>query len=128
MVAGRALFMAVTINHLAEQALRRSLLSDDEQREGAIALYHSLAKLVRYAIVLATIACLAHLVGAFSPLYNLISQPVITLENQNVSVLVLVKAAVIVVLFGLSARLIRDYLRVQYLPAAQHRSRRRQRD
>ncbi|MGO9062514.1 MAG: mechanosensitive ion channel family protein [Candidatus Binataceae bacterium] len=112
-----ALFLlAVTIDHLCEWALRRSLLSDNAQRENAIALYRSLARLVRYVIVLATLAVFTHLIGAFHPLYGLLSAPVMTLGNQSVSVVVLVKAILIVLIFGLSARLIRDYCEFRIYP------------
>ncbi len=112
-----ALFLlAITVNHLSERTLRYSLLPENKGHENAVNLYRSLARLIRYAIILVTIACFFHLIGAYHPFYNLVSQPVMTLGNQNVSILVLGKATLIVVLFGLSARLIRDYCEFRIYP------------
>jgi small-conductance mechanosensitive channel len=113
-----ALFLAaVTVNHLSQRALRRSLFSGNAPRENAVALYRSLARLVRYAIVLATLASFIHLVGGgFRPLYGLLSEPVITLGDKGVSVVVLVKAVLIVLIFGLLARLIRGYCEYRVYP------------
>jgi potassium efflux system protein len=108
--------LAVIVFDLSDRALRRSLLSADVQREGAVALYRSLSRLVKYTIALVTIACLSRLIGAFHPIYNILAQPVMTLGNQSVSVLVLLKAALIVLLFALSARLIRDYCEFRIYP------------
>ncbi len=107
---------AVTVNHLSVRALRRSLFSDDAPHENAINLYRSLARLIRYAITLATIACFTHLIDAFHPVYDLFSQPIMTLGNQNVSIVVLVRATLIVALFWLAATLIRDYCEYRIYP------------
>jgi small-conductance mechanosensitive channel len=108
--------LAVTINHVCERALRGSLLVETTRHENALNLYRSLARLVRYAIALATIACFTNFIGAFGPIFRLLSQPVATLGNQNVSIVVLGKAVVIVVLFALSATLIRDYCEFRIYP------------
>ena len=112
-----ALFLlAVTVNHLSQWALHRSLFSDNAPHENAVALHRSLVRLVRYVIVLATAAAFFHLIGAFHPLYALLSAPVMTLGKQSVSAVVLVKAVLIVLVFALSARLIRDYCEFRIYP------------
>ncbi|MGO9451993.1 MAG: mechanosensitive ion channel family protein [Candidatus Binataceae bacterium] len=108
--------LAVMLNHISERALHRTLLSANAQRENAINLYRSLSRLVKYTIALATIACFTSLIGAFGPVFTLLAQPVITIGNQNVSIVVLGKAILIVVLFALSGRLIRDYCEFRIYP------------
>jgi small-conductance mechanosensitive channel len=107
---------AIAVYTVSERALRRALLSDRVQHENARAFYLSLTRVLRYLIALATIAGFTHLVGAFRPLYSLISQPVLSLGNKDVSILLLVKAAAIVMIFALSARLIRDYCEFRIYP------------
>jgi potassium efflux system protein len=112
-----ALFLAaVLFDHLIQQGLRRSFYSGPAPREGAIALHRSLSRLVRYATVLAAIAIFTRLLGGFHPLYSVLSQPVITLGDKTVSVLVLAKAVLILVIFWLSARLVRDYCEFRIYP------------
>jgi small-conductance mechanosensitive channel len=112
-----ALFLAaVTVDHLSQRALHLSFFSDDAPRENAVALHGSLSWLVRYAIVLATLASFARMLGGFHPLYSLLSEPVMTLGDKSVSILVVVKAILIVLIFGMSARLIRDYCEFRVYP------------
>lgn len=108
--------LAVMINGVSDHILRRSLFFNDAPHENALKLYRSLARLIRYAITLATLACFTHLIGAFHPLYSLASKPIIMLGNQNVSVIVLVRATLIVALFWLAATLIRDYCEFRIYP------------
>jgi len=108
--------LAVIVNHLSIRALRRSLFSEDEPRENAVNLYRSLARLIRYAVALGTIAIFTHLIGGFHPLFSVVSQPIVTLGNQNVSIIVLLRATVIVMLFWLAATLIRDYCEFRIYP------------
>jgi small-conductance mechanosensitive channel len=108
--------LAVSVNHLSVRALRRSMFTDDVPHENAVNLYRSLARLIRYAVTLATLACFTHLIGAFHPVYSLASMPIVTLGNQNVSLAVLVRATLIVALFWLAATLIRDYCEYRIYP------------
>jgi potassium efflux system protein len=107
---------AVLFDHLIQQALRRSFYSSPMPREGAIALHRSLSRLVRYATVLGAIAIFTRLLGGFHPLYGVLSQPVATLGDKTVSILVLIKAVLILVIFWLSARLVRDYCEFRIYP------------
>ncbi len=112
-----ALFLvAIAVNHVSQLALRRSLCPENAAGDNAIAFHHSVAKLVRYVIVLVTLASFSHFIGGFRPLYNVLSEPVMTLGDKAVSVLVLIKAIVIVLIFALSARLVRDYCEFQIYP------------
>ena len=112
-----ALFMAaVTVNHLSQTTLQDSLSSDSSARESAFALQRSLARLISTRSSSLRLAFFAHLLGDFHPLYGLLSQPAMTLGSKNVSALVLIKAILIVLIFGLSARLIRDYCEFRIYP------------
>ncbi|HUA33537.1 MAG TPA: mechanosensitive ion channel domain-containing protein [Candidatus Binataceae bacterium] len=108
--------LGVSINHLCQRALYRSLVEQNPERQNAADLYLSLSRLIRYAIALVTIGALTHLIGGLGPAYRALSQPVLTLGNQNVSIMVVAKAVVIVMLFFFSARLIRDYCEYRIYP------------
>jgi small-conductance mechanosensitive channel len=108
--------LAVTLNHLSIRALRGSLFPDSAPHPNAVNLYRSLARMVRYTITIATLACFFHLIGAYHPVYNLAARPVMTLGNQTVSILVLGRALLIVALFWLAATLIRDYCEFSIYP------------
>jgi hypothetical protein len=49
--------LAVMVNQFSDRALRRSLFPDNAPHENALRFYRSLARLNRYAITLATLAC-----------------------------------------------------------------------
>jgi small-conductance mechanosensitive channel len=108
--------LAVMVNHFSERALRSCIFSDSPPHDNAVKLYRSLARLIRYAIILATLTSFTHLIGAFHPVYSLASRPVIILGNQNVSIVVLLRATLIVALFWLAATLIRDYCEFRIYP------------
>src|SRR5262245_45524937 len=88
-----AVFLAaVTLDHFSQRALSHVFSSGSAPQENAIALHRSLGRLVRYSIVLAAMATFSHLIGGFRPLFTLLSEPVMTLGDKGVSVLVLIKA------------------------------------
>ena len=108
--------LAIRLNDVLQKELHQALLGDAGQHENAINLYRSLSRLTRYAIAMLAIGGFTHLIGATGPVYRLLGQPVVTLGNQNVSIMVLGKALVIVVLFALAARLVRDYCEFRVYP------------
>ncbi len=112
-----ALFLlGISINHLCQRTLYRSLVEQNPERQNAADLYLSLSRLSRYAIALVTIGLFTHLIGGLGPAYRALSQPVLTLGNQNVSIMVVAKAVVIIGLFFFTARLIRDYCEYRIYP------------
>jgi small-conductance mechanosensitive channel len=108
--------LAVTLNHLSIRALQGSLFPDSVPHQNAVNLYRSLARLIRYTITIAALACFFHLIGAYHPVYNLASRPMMTVGTQNVSIIVLGRAILIVALFWLAATLIRDYCEFRIYP------------
>jgi small-conductance mechanosensitive channel len=113
-----AAYIAVMlVYHLLQRVLDRWRAQTDGADESAGQVYNSFRRLIIFGATLAVLLVVLNLFGLLGLLRQILSFPVLELGQSPVSLWVLIKAAMILVIFLFVSRLVQAYLDYKVYPA-----------
>lgn len=115
--SGAAYLVMMVVYHLLLNGLTLWHNRVTRQREAAQRVYRSLKSLLVYSVSIATVLIVLNLLGLLGLLEQAMSFPVFQLGQSNVSLWILLKAALIILAFVFFSRLSQAYLDYKVYPA-----------
>jgi small-conductance mechanosensitive channel len=116
--ASAAVYVAImVVYHLLINTLNRWYAQADKEDEAAALVFHSVKSLLVYATVLATILVVLNLLGLLGLLKEVMSFSVFELGTTGVTLWIMLEAALILLAFVYSSRLLQAYLDYRVYPA-----------
>jgi len=115
--SGGAYFLIMLAYHQMRAWLQKWYGSKDVSDEAAQFLFQSLRTMLLYATVLATIGIILNLLGLLDLVERVISFPVVKLGTTQVTLWLIIKAAIILLAFIYAARLLQAYLNYKIYPS-----------
>ena len=116
--ASAAVYVALmVVYHLLINALNRWYAGTNKEDEAAALVFRSVKSLLVYATVMATVLVVLNLLGLLGLLKQVMSFPVFELGHTGVTLWIMVEAALILLAFVFSSRLMQAYLDYRIYPA-----------
>jgi small-conductance mechanosensitive channel len=112
-----AYLLIMVAYHILRGWLIRWYADKDPRNESASFLFRSLKTMLLYATVTATVIIILNLIGLLDPLQRLMSFPVATLGTTPITLWLILKAALILLAFVFTSRLLQAYLDYHVYPA-----------
>jgi len=112
-----AYLLIMWAHHLLRGWLIKWYADKDPRNESASFLFRSLKTMLLYATVTATVIIILNLIGLLDPLQRLMSFPVATLGTTPITLWLIFKAALILLAFVFTSRLLQAYLDYHVYPA-----------
>ncbi|MEJ2155216.1 MAG: mechanosensitive ion channel [Desulfobacteraceae bacterium] len=109
--------LIMTAYHLLISLLRRWYEGTDKEDETAGLMFRSVRSLLVYATLLATVLVVLNLLGLLGLLKQVMSFPVFDLGTTGVTLWIILEAALILLAFVFSSRLLQAYLDYRVYPA-----------
>jgi len=115
--SGGAYLLIMLAYHKITGWLQKWYANKDASDEAAQFLFQSLRTMLLYATVLATIGIILNLLGLLDLVERVISFPVVTLGTTQLTLWLILKAAIILLAFIYAARLLQAYLDYKIYPS-----------
>jgi small-conductance mechanosensitive channel len=112
-----AYLLIMVAYHIIRGWLIKWYADKDPRNESASFLFRSLKTMLLYATVTATAIIILNLIGLLDPLQRLMSFPVATLGTTPITLWLILKAALILLAFVFTSRLLQAYLDYHVYPA-----------
>lgn len=108
---------AVFLHHCLIRWIKHRVLPGPFSPETVLAFQQALVAIVTYLVTLSTLLLVLGLMGMLTPTLHLLAAPLLTSGKTEISILVLVQAVLLVLVFFLASRVVRTYLDYQVFPA-----------